>query len=100
MNEKHKLLYERDCPGQCQQVEVPSEEEVAALNEMRSIRNDARDLKKRLSEISRPAKEADAEEVNKLEAELKRLKEEWERWEQKREDAARKRMILLGHIDP
>ena len=100
MNEKDKLPYERDCPGQCQQVEVPSEEEVAALNEMRSIRNYARDLKKRLSEISCSANEADAEQVNRLEAELKQLKEEWARWEQKRENAVRKRMIILGHIDP
>ena len=100
MNEKHTLLHERDCPGQCQQVEVPSEEEVAALNEMRSIRNYARDLKKRLSEISPSANQADAGEVNRLEAELKQLKEEWQRWKQKKEDAAKKRMILLGHIDP
>jgi predicted nuclease with TOPRIM domain len=73
----------------CKRLEVPSEDEVVALNAMRAIKDRVRDLRKRLSEIS--------ESILELEQEMAELKVQWNDWEEKREKAARERMILLGH---
>lgn len=79
----------------CKKLDVPSEDEVVALNAMRAIKDRVRDLKKRLSEISESG--GDENEILKLEKELAGLKAQWNAWEEKREKAARERMILLGH---
>ena len=99
MGGKKGGLKNRDRSSTCSQVQVPSQEEVAALNEMRSIKNRVRDLKKRLSEISNSEETGDNRKVNELEKEMKLLKEEWNIWDKRREEAARERMILLGHIE-
>ncbi|UCF56272.1 MAG: hypothetical protein JSW15_09295 [Deltaproteobacteria bacterium] len=78
-------------------VEVPSEEELVALNAMRAIKARVRDLKRRISEISRLDKDELNEEVLKLEEEMGELKAEWNEWEEKRKKAASERMVLLGH---
>ena len=87
------------CKNQCQPKEVPSEDEIMALNAMRSIKDRVRDLKRRLSGILSPRVEEDATERLMLENELLQLKKEWNEWEKKRIEAARQRMILLGHED-
>ena len=78
-------------------VEVPSEEELVALNAMRAIKARVRDLKRRLSEISPLDKGEHNEEALKLEEEMAELKAEWNEWEEKRKKAASERMILLGY---
>lgn len=88
------------CSKVCGNVEVPSQEELRALNAMRAIKERVRDVKSRLSEISTGAGGEKPEERVSLEEELKRLKSEWETWERERKKAARERMILLGHEEP
>lgn len=81
----------------CKKMEVPSEDEVVALNAMRAIKERVRDLKKRLSEISSSRKGKDKAEALELEEKMEKLKGEWNEWEEKRKKAAKVRMILLGH---
>ena len=81
----------------CKKLEVPSEEEVVALNAMRAIKEQVRDLKRRLSEVSSSQEEGDMEEVLELEKQMEALKAQWNEWEEKRQRAAQERMILLGH---
>ncbi len=86
-----------ECDKLCKGVEVPSEDEVVALNAMRRIKDRVRDLKKRLSEINSGDTDGNNEERAALEKEMAYLKAEWNEWEEKRKKAARERMILLGH---
>ena len=82
-----------DC---CKRAEVPSDEEVAALSDMREIKARVKELKKRQSEISQHQDEH-LEERSRLEKEMTELKIEWSRLEEKRKRAAHERMILLGY---
>jgi hypothetical protein len=79
---------------------VPTEDELIALKMLRSIKDRARDIKRRISEISNSEKDNDKKELADLEIEMKKLKSEWLEWEKKKEDSARERMILLGHEEP
>ena len=81
----------------CKKLEVPSDDELVALNAMRVIKTRVRDLKKRLSEISSSDEDEHNEEALRLEEEMAELKTKWHEWEAKREKAATERMILLGH---
>jgi hypothetical protein len=81
----------------CKKLEVPSEDEVVALNAMRAIKERVRDLKKRLSEISSSNKGEDKAEALELEEKMQALKAQWNEWEEERKKAAKERMILLGH---
>lgn len=85
------------CSKSCGKVEVPSEEELHALNAMRSIKEEVRKLKSRLKEISFGAGEEQQGKREALEKALEELKSEWEAWERKRKRAAHERMVLLGH---
>lgn len=78
-----------ECNKSCKGSEVPAEDELVALNAMRAIKDRVRDLKKRI--------DGNAERMRDLEREMAQLKAEWNEWEKKRKEAARKRMILLGH---
>jgi chromosome segregation ATPase len=81
----------------CKKMEVPSEDEVAALKAMRAIKERVRDLKTRLSEISSSNRDEHKGEALALERKMEKLKAEWNEWEEKRKKAARERMIFLGH---
>ncbi len=78
-----------ECNKSCKGREVPTEDELVALNAMRAIKDRVRDLKKRM--------DGNAESMRDLEREMTQLKAEWNEWGKKRKEAARKRMILLGH---
>ena len=82
-----------DC---CKRAEVPSDEELVALSDMREIKTRVKELKRRLSEISLH-KDEYLEEKLRLEKEISALKSEWDELERKREKAAHNRMIMLGH---
>ena len=84
----------------CGKLEVPTEEEVIALRALREIKNRVRDLKKRRSELSSHNGTGKAEDLSAIEREMVDLKMRWEKWEERRKQAARERMILLGHEDP
>lgn len=88
------------CRETCHQVEVPSEKEVMALNEMRVIKDRVREIKRRLSDLDDNERDENVRERGGLQTELKRLKAEWVEWENRRQEAARERMILLGHEEP
>ena len=80
----------------CKRAEVPSDEKVATLSDMREIKARVKELKKRLSDISLHNGEYLVEK-SRLEKEMTELKSEWNELEQKREKAAHDRMIMLGH---
>ena len=100
MEENNERMKSSNGPRTCHRVEVPSREEVNALDEMRKIKGRVRELKKMLSGISSMNEGRDDGKTAELETEMARLKEEWNEWEKKREEAARQRMILLGHEEP
>ena len=80
----------------CKKAEVPSDEELAALNHIREIKTRVKELKKRLSEIYLQNGEF-LMERSRLEKEMKALKSEWNELELKKEKAAHDRMIMLGY---
>jgi chromosome segregation ATPase len=85
------MLPSAPCAGA---VEVPTRREQEALNKLRAIKTKVRELKRARDERG----DALADQVrDAIERELHHLKEEWNRWEEEREEAARERMILLGH---
>jgi uncharacterized coiled-coil DUF342 family protein len=90
---------EVSCGRGCRRLQVPAEDELRALNAMRDIKVKARGLKE---EISRLASSTGGknDEIARLESEVERLRKEWQEWEEKRREAARMRMILLGHERP
>jgi predicted nuclease with TOPRIM domain len=80
----------------CTRTKVPSEEELAILNDMREIKARVKELKKRQSEISLRKGEY-LEEKSRLEKEMKELKTEWNVLDEKGKRAAHDRMISLGY---
>ncbi len=85
------------CETTCKQVEVPTEDEVEALNAMREVKERVRSIKERISKLSDSRDALDMEERSRLEKEMVRLKSEWVNLEKRRNEAARERMVLLGH---
>ena len=82
----------------CKPMEIPTEDEVKALNRLREIKKRVRAIKK---EISLMASDASFyEQRTQSDNELLKLKKEWKEWEKKRDEAARERMITLGHLEP
>ena len=85
---------EKNC---CKMMDLPSDDELTALNAMRSIKEKVRRLKKQLLEVDRMEEQSNSEQRSALEMEIGDLKAEWNNWEQKRKEAERVRMIILGH---
>lgn len=91
-------VFQTDAPSSCQgKVEVPTEKEREALAAMKSIKESVRALKKRLAVLKASGRNETTGEIQELEKELAHLKVDWDKWEQKRQKAAKERMILLGH---
>jgi len=88
------------CSRTCGKVEVPSDDELLALNAMRTIKEKVREIRNRLSEIPSGANLEESEGREFLKKELERLKYEWDTWERRRKKAAHERMVLLGHEEP
>lgn len=97
MDKKDRGKGPKGCDKSCGNIEVPTEDELAALNAMRAIKERVRDLKKRISEITPSGGAESAEEQATMEQEMVELKRAWREWEDRRKEAARQRMILLGH---
>ncbi len=81
----------------CKSMEIPTDDEVKALNRLREIKKRVREIKKELSHMASDA--SFYEQRTRADNELLELKKEWEKWEKKRDEAARERMIALGHLD-
>lgn len=88
------------CVHSCKKIEVPTEEEVNCLNELRCIKERVRELKKKISDLSAGLVGGTRDDLMDLEKQMEDLKEEWLAWEEKRQQAARERMIILGHEQP
>ena len=99
MNKKENINDSCDSKS-CKPIEVPTEDELVALNAMRTIKDRSKEVKKRLSEISSLDGHENAEKILELEKQMEQLKAEWKEWEEKRKEATRQRMILLGHEEP
>ncbi len=84
------------CAGK---IEVPTEKEREALAAMRSVKERVRKLKGYLAELKASDRDEDRRKIGEIREELLRLKEDWNRWEGERQQAAKERMILLGHED-
>ena len=82
------------CAGK---MEIPTPGERAALSAMKSLKERARGIKKRIDELKGLKDDTCAEEIVSLEEQLILLKKEWKVLERKRDAAAKERMILLGH---
>ena len=82
------------CPGR---IEVPTEKEREALAKLKSIKESVRTLKQRLKALQADSGEANSRKILGLEEELALLKDKWERWDKKRQEAQEERMVLLGH---
>ena len=88
------------CIHSCKKIDVPTEEEVCALNELRCIKERVRELKKKISDLSAGLVAGTRDDLLVLEEEMADLKDQWLAWEEKRQQAARERMIILGHEEP
>jgi hypothetical protein len=88
------------CVHSCKKIDVPTEEEVDALNQLRCIKERVRKLKKEISDLSAGLISGTRDDLMIMEKEMAGLKEEWLSWEEKRQQAARERMIILGHEQP
>jgi len=80
------------CLKSCAKVEVPSQEELSALQAMRRIKERVRTLRGKIA--------ATPGERVALEEEIKKLRSEWDILEEVRKQAAHERMVLLGHEKP
>ncbi len=88
------------CAYSCKKIDVPTDEEVCALNELRCIKERVRELKKKIADLSAGVVAGTRDDLMTLEKEMADLKEQWLSWEEKRQQAARERMIILGHENP
>lgn len=88
------------CKSTCSEIQVPTEDELVALNAMRSIKEQAKALKEKMDQVERKeAADGDSERV-RIRQELDRLRKEWQEWEKRKNRAASARMIFLGHEEP
>ena len=82
----------------CKPLDIPTDDEVKALNRLREIKKRVREIKKELSHMASDA--SSCELKNQADEELLELKKEWKEWEKKRDEAAKERMVALGHLEP
>lgn len=87
----------RSCPGK---IQVPTEEEKQALEELRRIKAIVREKKAQLRQLRASGEVEKSSRIQQVESQLEELKGQWNVWESRRENAAKKRMILLGHEEP
>ena len=84
------------CPGQ---IQLPTPREKECLDRMRALKQEVREIKKRLRFLRSSGTEDDAGKTAALENDMERLKADWDKWEQWWQEAVRERMIYLGHED-
>jgi FtsZ-binding cell division protein ZapB len=87
-----QMLTSALCTGS---VEVPTRREQEALNRLKAIKTRVRELKQARGERGGDAFADQRRDA--IERELHHLKQEWNHWEEEKKEAARERMILLGH---
>lgn len=100
MGDTYELEAKGKCENHCRRIQVPTEEELVALNAMRAIRREAKLLKEQLQSLPETNGPDSLTERIELQKKLDRYKLEWNGWEEKRKAAAKRRMVLLGHEEP
>jgi hypothetical protein len=100
MDHRDNEIKSCECGNLCGGIQVPTEDELVALNAMRSVREKARVLSRQLVRLAGSPAGKEGPEGDRMRQELDRLKREWHEWERRKERAANERMILLGHEDP
>ena len=88
------------CVKSCAKAEIPSREELSALQAMRRIKERVRTLRARLSAVLSGTIAVKPDERAALEEEMGKLKSEWDILEGERKKAAHERMVRLGHEKP
>lgn len=88
------------CSHHCKGLEIPTDDEVAVLNEMRALKDRVKSIKREILEINSSGDGSKKEFLEGLKSDLVRFKSEWNDLDSKRQEAARQRMILLGHEEP
>jgi hypothetical protein len=78
-------------------VEVPTRREQEALIKLKAIKERVRELKQSTGKTKDGCVDKMGDAIQR---ELHHLRQEWNRWEKERKEAARERMILLGHEEP
>lgn len=76
---------------------VPTPREERVLRAMYSVKMRVREIKRERAALEERDPETHAEKLRVLEDELKKRKAEWNRLEKERKEAAKERMVLLGH---
>ena len=94
MNVETDATCKNVCAGK---IEVPTNKEIKALNEMRNIKSKVKAIKENIKRLNESRDEKARNEALALEKDLERLKTEWTKWQQKHKEAVRERMIILGH---
>ena len=87
------------CTLHCKGVQVPTDKEVAVLNAIRSLKEEAKVVKKKMEAIKSSEKHTGGESLASLQGKMALFRKEWEALDKKREEAARERMIVLGHVE-
>jgi len=71
------------CVHSCKKIDVPTEDEVCALNELRCIKERVRELKKKISDLSAGLVAGTRDDLMIMEKEMADLKEAWLSWKKK-----------------
>jgi chromosome segregation ATPase len=94
--------------GTCPSGEVVSSQEQWILEEMRSLKETMRPVADRLKTLEDrikdpPLTDADNErnqEWAKLEGQMSDLRDEWQKWQERLDEAIQQKLVCLGHREP
>ncbi len=78
----------------CSPAAYVSNEEAAVVAAMRRVKEEATSLRSRLEAETDPSRRAE------VDARLEELRTEWRALSERREEAYRRKMIMLGHLAP
>lgn len=89
---------EIDCKNVCAgKIDIPTETEIEALNEMRNIKSRVKAVKEQIRQLAGSENEEARDRISELEKDLKRYRNQWLAWQERHRQAVRERMIILGH---
>ena len=109
-NKQHPPFESPTCPNddnlcECVPKDYVIKEEEEALAVLRDLKKQVHTEKARMTDIQQALK-SDSEnvelcgELKVCENNLKELRVQWDKWDQKRKAATREKLIRLGHISP
>jgi hypothetical protein len=92
----------------CPSNETVTEQESWILKEMRGLKDQMRPVAQRLFELEDRIKKPTLQETDdqrnaewaKLEGQMADLRKEWQKWQERLDEAIEQKLICLGHIEP